>query len=388
MAFPFSNSDFPGEDDAFSDAGKGDFDFDREVPSGSPFGAPGSFAFGSSSFDLDNSFPSSGSDFGDYGSPAGGDFLSFGGNAGERTADSDGIYGNGFSGESDDDDPFNFGDFGSSYMSRPNKNDVRFKAPEPAREQILLIAESKTFMVNAITKSLEDEFYDVIFSRPVPKAIAALPNRPNFIIIYVDNATRHTIDTLSYLRELYQENESDISIYLVGNGREIEDAYTYLPREYTKGNFSRPLNEKLLVEKLRMNQALSEDDMSRKSILVVDDDPVMLRTIKEWLAGTYHVYMANSGANAIALLARNHVDLVLLDYEMPVISGAKVFEMMRSEPQTKDIPVMFLTARDDREAVMKVSALRPERYILKGTAPDEVTRIIGDFFENQERHDT
>lgn len=386
MAFPFSNSDFPGEeDDAFSDAAKGDFDFDREVPS-SPFGAPGSFAFGPSSFDSDNSFSSSGSDFGDYGSPSGGGFLSFGE---ERMTDSDGIYGNGFSGgDSEDDDAFNFGDFGSSYMSRPNKNDVRFKQPESARDQILLIAESQTFMVNAITKSLENEFYDVIFSRPVPKVIAALPNRPNFIIIYVDNATRHTIETLSYLRELYQENESDISIYLVGNGREIEDAYAYLPREYTKGNFSRPLNVKLLVEKLRMNQALSEDDTMRKSILVVDDDPVMLRTIKEWLAGTYHVYMANSGANAIALLARNHVDLVLLDYEMPVISGAKVFEMMRSEPQTKDIPVMFLTARDDREAVLKVSALRPERYILKGTAPDEVIRIIDDFFQNQERHDS
>lgn len=362
MAYGSDNSDFP-DDDFFGSSADGSF-----APGSFAFGdsnpsAPGSFAFGNDDSSAPGSFAFGNSDptdpdsfFGGGNSSAPGSFAFGGGN----------------------DDPA----YGTTFGTRPNRNSSAYqpKQPEPGREGILLIAESKTFMVNAITKSLEDEFFEVTFSRPTPMYLDSMPDRPNLIIMYVDAATKATISTLQYLKDICQKNGSPVSIYLVGDEHEIEEAYKYLPREYTKGNFSRPLNVKLLVEKLRMNQALSVDNTSRKSILIVDDDPVMLRTIKTWLSDKYHVFMANSGANAIALLARNRVDLALLDYEMPVISGAKVFEMMRSEPSTKNIPVMFLTARDDREAVMKVSALRPERYILKGTPPDEVIGIVDDFF--------
>lgn len=323
---------------------------------------PGSFAFGSG-------------DDGDWGSRSGSFAFGSGGDEDDWASPS---FGN--KGSAGDFQPY-----GMTFGTRPNRNSPSYpkKQPEPGREGILLIAESKTFMVNAITKSLEDEFYAVTFSRPAPMYIDSLPDRPKLILMYVDGTSQATTATLTYLNEICQEDGDPVSIYLVGTEKEIADASSYLPQEHIRGTFSRPLNVKLLVEKLRMNQALAVDNTSRRKILVVDDDPVMLRTIKTWLSNTYQVFMASSGANAIALLARNHVDLVLLDYEMPVISGAKVFEMMRSEPQTRDIPVMFLTARDDRETVMKVSALRPERYILKGTPPDEVIRIIDEFFTRQ-----
>ena len=72
--------------------------------------------------------------------------------------------------------------------------------------------------------------------------------------------------------------------------------------------------------------------------------------------------------NAISLLTQHHVDLILLDYEMPVVSGLQVLEMLRSEPATANIPVIFLTAKDDRETVMKVVAAHPEKYLLKTTS--------------------
>ena len=46
-----------------------------------------------------------------------------------------------------------------------------------------------------------------------------------------------------------------------------------------------------------------------------------MRTVYEWLKGSYHVGMASSGVQAISYLARNKADLVLLDYEMPVANG-------------------------------------------------------------------
>lgn len=121
----------------------------------------------------------------------------------------------------------------------------------------------------------------------------------------------------------------------------------------------------------------------KKHLLVVDDDATMLRTLKLWLSDRYNVYMANSGMNAIALLEKKDVDLILLDYEMPVISGPKVLEMIRNEPAIKDTPVMFLTAKNDEESVMSVKDLNPENYLLKTMPPDVLLKSIDDFFESQ-----
>ena len=102
--------------------------------------------------------------------------------------------------------------------------------------------------------------------------------------------------------------------------------------------------------------------------------------IKSLLDKNYRVYMANSGMNAITFLANNKVDLILLDYEMPVISGAKVLEMIRSEVATADIPVMFLTSKNDKESVMQVLSLKPEKYLLKTMPPEEWLSNIDEFF--------
>ena len=125
----------------------------------------------------------------------------------------------------------------------------------------------------------------------------------------------------------------------------------------------------------------------KKRILVCDDDGTMLRTMKSWLNEKYQVFMVNSGMSAITFLATNKVDLILLDYEMPVISGAKVYEMIKSEKDTANIPVMFLTAKSDKDSVMEVLSLnpKPEAYLLKSKSKEVVLSSINDFFEKQRR---
>lgn len=113
---------------------------------------------------------------------------------------------------------------------------------------------------------------------------------------------------------------------------------------------------------------------------MVDDDGTMLRTLKNWLSRKYNVYMANSGMSAITLLAKNKVDLILLDYEMPVVSGPQVLEMIKSEPSTANIPVMFLTGRSDKESVMTAVTLKPEKYLLKSMSSFELIQNIDHFF--------
>ena len=90
--------------------------------------------------------------------------------------------------------------------------------------------------------------------------------------------------------------------------------------------------------------------------------------------------MANSGLQAIKWLGKNKVDLILLDHEMPVTSGPQVLEMLRSDSETCNIPVIFLTGKGDKESVMAVVALRPDGYFLKGIQKEELLEKIQEFF--------
>ena len=126
-----------------------------------------------------------------------------------------------------------------------------------------------------------------------------------------------------------------------------------------------------------------EERLQKKRILVVDDDGTMLRTIKSWLSDKYQVFMVNSGMAAITFLAKNEIDLILLDYEMPITTGPQVLEMLRSEENTAKIPVMFLTNKGDKESVMNVLGLKPEKYLLKTMSKSELLGQIDEFFEKE-----
>ena len=115
-------------------------------------------------------------------------------------------------------------------------------------------------------------------------------------------------------------------------------------------------------------------------ILIVDDDPNYMSLVREWLKGTYKFSMANSGMQALKWLGKTKADLILLGHEMPVTSGPQVLEMLRSEEETKDIPVFFLTAKNDRASVMAVVALKPEGYFLKTIQRNELLKELGEYF--------
>ena len=119
-------------------------------------------------------------------------------------------------------------------------------------------------------------------------------------------------------------------------------------------------------------------------ILVVDDDLNICELLKLYLENEgYMVFTANDGQEAVDTFQNKTPDLVLLDYEMPVINGAQVLEMIRSEADFSNIPVIFLTSKDDKESVLKVMALKPEGYLLKTLPPADIIAAVDDFFAQQ-----
>lgn len=113
-----------------------------------------------------------------------------------------------------------------------------------------------------------------------------------------------------------------------------------------------------------------------KHILVVDDDPLMLKIIKEHLKSRYNVATAISGAIALKFLETKKTDLIILDYEMPGENGGEVLRKIRDNDATSNLPVIFLTAMTDRDKIKAVLELKPQGYLLKPINTEKLLPII------------
>ncbi len=106
--------------------------------------------------------------------------------------------------------------------------------------------------------------------------------------------------------------------------------------------------------------------------------------MQELLSTNYEVITATSGLSAFRSITLNRPDLILLDYEMPVCKGSQILEMIRSEDEFADIPVIFLTSRVDKESVKRVVELKPQGYLSKSLSPELIKKEVERFFEKSE----
>lgn len=104
---------------------------------------------------------------------------------------------------------------------------------------------------------------------------------------------------------------------------------------------------------------------------------------KPLLEKDYNITLADSGLSVIRSITLDRPDLVLLDYDMPVCNGKQVLEMIRSEKDFSDIPVIFLTGRADRETVEKIMPLKPEGYMLKSLSHEQIKQTISNHFKRK-----
>ena len=111
-----------------------------------------------------------------------------------------------------------------------------------------------------------------------------------------------------------------------------------------------------------------------KKLLAVDDSETHLQALAERLRGEgYEVVPARSGEEALDLLAVEPVDCILLDVMMPGLGGEETCRRIKAAAATRDTPIIMLTARDDRAAMLQGLAAGADDYIAK-SADFEVLR--------------
>lgn len=84
-------------------------------------------------------------------------------------------------------------------------------------------------------------------------------------------------------------------------------------------------------------------------LLIVDDHPINIQMLHQAFSADHNVYMATNGKQALDVCLKQKPDLILLDIEMPDISGYEVCAQLKALTETKDIPVIFVTAHIDEE---------------------------------------
>ena len=121
-----------------------------------------------------------------------------------------------------------------------------------------------------------------------------------------------------------------------------------------------------------------------KRILVVDDSTTILRFVEDILKEKYNPVLVKSGELALAYLAENQVDMVLLDIFMPKMDGFETFKRIQEMEPKRDVPVVFFTSGVEAETEVKALAMGAKDFIRKPFVPQVMLNRINNILELDE----
>ncbi|MCR5324662.1 MAG: response regulator [Lachnospiraceae bacterium] len=245
--------------------------------------------------------------------------------------------------------------------------------------RMIFTAEKESFIVRVLMKKIQDAGTDCFFVPfNVDDVFAAWEGESQLIAIYMEDGVYPKEDVLHFITDNMEEKGGQL--IFIGAKEDLKIVCQHIPKGLLCRTFPRPVDNAEFVSVVKKYYDKVESGELKKRILIVDDDPQYLGLVRQWLSEDYNVSLASSGIQAIKYLGKNKVDLILLDHEMPVTSGPQVLEMLRSDEETKTIPVMFLTGKSDKESVMAVVALHPEGYFLKSISREKLLKELKEFF--------
>lgn len=121
--------------------------------------------------------------------------------------------------------------------------------------------------------------------------------------------------------------------------------------------------------------------MKRQSVMIVDDTPANIEILSESLGDEYEMFFATSGADALELIRADKPDLILLDIMMPGMDGYQLCSILKADPSTRDIPIIFVTAMIGEEEEIKGLELGAIDYLTKPISPHIVRARVKNHLE-------
>ena len=259
---------------------------------------------------------------------------------------------------------------------------------------LLLISQGSAFMVNSLENSIKKEGISVTRCAPNVREVDENINDNDIILLFAGDFIENTTGLISYIAS--KCSDECVQFCIVGYPNEIQNIEKNIDISQITAEFTRPFDMKEFTAQIKalahresaMSDVKLQDTGSAgkdsHNILLCDDDMMFLKMVQEWLNSKYHVTIVKTGLMAVPFALNNQPELILLDYEMPVMNGPKVLEALRGDKKTAQIPVVFLTGHSDKDSVMEVMKLRPQGYLLKSTKKEDLVASVDNFFATRQ----
>ncbi len=240
-------------------------------------------------------------------------------------------------------------------------------------KKVAIVTFQYSVVMKGIEKKLADEGFQVTVLSSGFDAVRNLAVDTTVFILYLSS----DISKMMMLPNIIETiSKAGRNIIFIGEKDDHGDISREFPAIEGYEWMDRPVDTAKLISMINSDITSGTEAQTKKRILIVDDDPAYAKMVREWIKYKYRTDIVTAGMQAITFLLKNKVDLILLDYEMPVVDGPQVLQMLRQEPVTANIPVVFLTGVGSKEGVARVLELKPDGYILKSTTRMDIINYL------------
>ncbi len=245
----------------------------------------------------------------------------------------------------------------------------------------MLTASPSLFLQSSVKSAFEVDDTEVKILSYSTHDVSEMTVDKDIVIMFseeFDDTNRFSLTSIKKFLAL-----NNIKVIILGDVSKNEYVSRNIPSSYIWEQIARPIDVKEVVEKTKYYNKIFSYQKIRKNILVVDDSPIMLRTVKNWFEKDYNVQVANSAQLAMAQIKKQLPDIMLLDYEMPGCSGAEFLKILREDGNTESLPVMFLTSKNSSTVVNEVIGLKPVGYMLKNLPGEQIVEKVNLYFASK-----
>ncbi|MBR4904733.1 MAG: response regulator [Selenomonadaceae bacterium] len=247
-------------------------------------------------------------------------------------------------------------------------------------KKIAIILQQYSIVVRGVERKLKELGYGVTVLEPDTDLIKEQAPLMDLFVLYLpkDSKNReedeHKFKMLAQVCDTIQDYKK--SMVVIGEKSYRSSLMDINPILGDCEWVDRPVDMRLLA--VAIEKALTRDGQPkvRKSILIVDNDPAYASMVRTWIKEFYNVDILTAGKQTLSFLIKKKVDLILLDYEMPVMNGPEVLQMLRQELSEVLPPIVFLTGVSTPEEVKKVLALKPDGYVLKSKTREQLLEYL------------
>ena len=233
-----------------------------------------------------------------------------------------------------------------------------FHAPD-AR---ILVVDDTEVNLSVICNLLKQTMVEIDTAISGKEAIASAKDT-HYDIIFIDHMMPE-MDGIETLHKLQEETDLEGTVVIALTANAVSGAREMYIDAGFADYISKPVDGRRLEEMIRKylpedkiksavvtdkGKSVSSSDEYERKILIIDDDEVIIETSKEILGKSFTVIGCTDGAVAKRVAANEKPDLILLDINLVGMTGFEVLEKLKADRNTRDIPVMFITADEDRE---------------------------------------